>query len=407
MQILSTFSFENISKHISQINSPIKNLLAQSTIYTAVIGVLWKNRRVAILSKESIPYAGLLASYVGISALSMKVCDKNKVKVIVPLLMVSTAALAAYGYFGKDKTGKSINQTHLWVSFAASSCLIGLGSFFIHKLRTSYEIKEANRSFKFEKYVEDHCPNINPQEALKTSKKGCEIIKEIIQGNRLEDSNKRESLRSVCWFLMYIAVINEQPFIEGTFDLEDKNYQFFNFFKEIFYSRRSTHYNTRKIPDDQGTKDLGCDLERLPAGKRTVLMGRIQTLGGAKHIFIKMENSGADFNIFKGGHLLKNTAHLVRHALGFMKSQAKRRFPKRFGEVGGDPLHRKEHMLEKDKKRCHHLLRKVNPTIYQDRKVDFDDYGFQFFIPELQEYANGEEIKKNLVELENRYGKNI
>ncbi|MDN3509144.1 MAG: hypothetical protein P0S93_03910 [Candidatus Neptunochlamydia sp.] len=100
----------------------INNFIVESAIYTTVIGFLWKNRGVAILSKESIPYAGLLASYIIISASSMGVCDKdkNKNKEIIPLLGLATAALAAYGYFGKDKIAKSIDQKHLGKAFLAS-----------------------------------------------------------------------------------------------------------------------------------------------------------------------------------------------------------------------------------------------------------------------------------------------
>lgn len=121
-----------------KISQETKNFLVESLISTAVIATLWKSRKIALLSKESLPYAYLATSYVAASALFREDPEENR-SGMFGLIAFSTAALGFYKYYGAGRVAKSIIGKHLWISIGAT----GSGIALYHSIPTRTNIDEV------------------------------------------------------------------------------------------------------------------------------------------------------------------------------------------------------------------------------------------------------------------------
>lgn len=245
---------------------------------------------------------------------------------------------------------------------------------------------------EFIKYVETQCEGVEVIVAVEKAARGLKLIQQLHLGKEVKQENLEQQLSDACWGMMLYAITNKQAFREGTFDFPDPNHRFFHFFESTLYGRRASHYETRTILMEEGPWEgyghFGLDIYRdgsndLPANKRTVLIGRIQTRDGSNRTYLKMEEWGANLNILSDSRALPNLDHIINHGYEFLVCQAKTYLPQIFGVwVDGEPYIRKEFMFQDDRNMCialHEDICKIK--IMEGYPFDLDGYGFQDAIP--------------------------
>ena len=264
---------------------------------------------------------------------------------------------------------------------------------------------------KFQDYVNVHCPGIDfEKEAKPLAQEGIEIYQKLYRNEHVEPTNLEDKLRAVCFGLMAHAANKEQPFVEGTFDIKDPGHRLFHFFFPALYGRSSSHYQSRAIPFEDGIwKDyahFGCDLEKLPAGKRTVVMGRIETRDQSQRIYLKMENWGANLNFYSDSNARANFLQVLNHTLEFFQSQGNK-ISSWIPPVGEGHNTRKEHLPEDDIRKINAFRNKIESP---GNSPDIEAYGLQDAIPFLQKALDSDinlelkkQIKAYLEEIKGRY----
>nr|NGX38202.1 hypothetical protein [Chlamydiota bacterium] len=232
---------------------------------------------------------------------------------------------------------------------------------------------------KFQKYVEAFCPRIDfEKEAQPLAQQGLEIRKNLYLGKTVDRTNLENKLNAVCWGLMAQADTKGESFVEGTLDIEDPEYRLFNFFFPILYGRESSHYQERAIPVQggkwNGYSHFGYDFNQLPANQGTVMMGRIQTRDSSKHIYLKMENWGANLHVWRDSlSAVLKIHHLPMHGWQYLVSQ----YQRWWGTVGTGENMRKEHMLPEDTEKFKELIEKIQPFAPDMTLPDLKEYGIQ------------------------------
>jgi len=225
----------------------------------------------------------------------------------------------------------------------------------------------------FKQYVRDHCTGIEIEAACKHAKRGLRLIRKIKSGELINVTPTENDIVAFCWGAMLHMVSKNQAFVEGTIDIEDQDYRIFNylFSTPSCYGRYSSHYESRAIAIEEGKlkgwKHFGIDLDKLPAGMRTVMFGKILSTDKFTHTYLKMETHGANLNIFSDPNARRNIMQPIAHTGGLIVSQFKRHIPSVFGDVGGGPHARKEHLLEEDKKIILELIKQIQE---QDQSIE-------------------------------------
>ncbi len=273
----------------------------------------------------------------------------------------------------------------------------------------------------FDHYVDLHCPGVDVQTARKLATEGIILIQKLRKNEPVEETNLDDQLVEACWGLMLHAITKNQAFVEGTIDIKDPEYRIFNFFFPALYGRSSSHYNKRAIPIENGKwrdyKHFGADLSKLPANKRTVMLGKIATLDGSHRTYIKMENWGANLNLISHPNAMRNFYQVIFHSLEFFESAAKKAAPSVFGEVGGGLNMKKEHMLHKDAAEIATLIEKIQSKkqkMSPPKNSDITEFGFQVIVPyfeqTLREGAISDGLRTHIEDflkrIQDRYGNN-
>ena len=304
---------------------------------------------------------------------------------------------------------------------------IGIGAFtakYTSSLAAEIEldrIEEVPESFA--KYVKESCDGVDTHKAYQKALRGLSLIQDLYQNKNTEQCKLEEKMSDACWGLMLCALEKNQSFVEGTFDLPDPAYRFFNFFRPILYRRSASHYKTRAIALENGPWEgyghFGVDINRngsndLPAHKRAVLIGRIKTRDNSHRIYLKMESWGANLNLLSDSRALLNIEHLFFHSYEFFKCQCKNTMPQIFGDwVENDPSIRKEFMFRADRAKCINLQQKISKLANIKENFEIDEYGFQDAVPYFKAALNDPSVAQNsqlheninefIQDVENRY----
>ena len=251
-----------------------------------------------------------------------------------------------------------------------------------------------------ENYVSQHCPGVPFNKVKEMASEGIQIIQKLRKNEKIEQTNLDNKLAAVCWGFMAHAITKGQPFVEGTFDINDPDNRIFHFFLPTLYGRASSHYKKRTISFEKGPWSgyghFGLDLNMLPSGKRSVMMGRIETRDRSNRTYLKMENWGANLNVRTDPRALANFHQVVAHSLEFFESQAKHNLPGIFGEVGGGLHMRKEHMLLKDKEKITQFIQEAQKHDPSIQMSDLNEYGFQDAIPCLEDLTHNNHLRSDL-----------
>lgn len=158
-------------------------------------------------------------------------------------------------------------------------------------------------------------------------KEGKQIYKEILTG-KISSPEKygkgsAHAVTALTWFLMDIALKKGQGHEQGAFCLEDKDSKLYNFLlkAEGCGDRESSHFIERSDAWTGGTKLMmksaahkGIDvLNGLPAGKRHLLFGQVNTHLGEKNkiLFLKLEDFSPFTTTAYGYDMLMHGADLV------------------------------------------------------------------------------------------------
>jgi len=134
------------------------------------------------------------------------------------------------------------------------------------------------------------------------------------------------------WGLMAIADGKGESFSEGSFVLEGNSAR--TIFDQLMtipkvYSRRSSHF------PGQCDKQYGLDFTTcLPANKRTILFGMVNTHDGQQVLFIKPENWGANHQDLK---------HFANHTFDFIHAQYVKRLRPGYDDRPGTAKERIPH----------------------------------------------------------------
>lgn len=267
---------------------------------------------------------------------------------------------------------------------------------------------------RFKEYVMNHCGQISLEIAYGRALKGLKFYRSFYNGQipifpDHSDELLKEQLADMCWGFMFQACMKNQSFIEGTFDIRDEGYRIFNYFRPILYGRYSSHYKRRIIKDITDRSEwshFGCDYEigNLPAGKRSVMLGCINTRDGSERIYIKMENFGANLDVMQDPTAQAYCLHPIAHTAEFILSQSKHLAPSIFGEAGNCPDMHKEHILIQDKKKIQNFLTLISELFNISNSVNIEEYGFQDFILFLEKNILnlGNELNNEQLNLINR-----
>lgn len=263
----------------------------------------------------------------------------------------------------------------------------------------------------FKEYVRKHCPGVSINKAKQHAHAGIDLIQKLRRGEQINDPSE-EQLRDFCWGAMLHAITKNEGFVEGTINIKDPDYRIFNFLFRIpsCYGRSSSHYPHRAILIEEGKlKDnshFGVDLDSLPAQKGTVLFGKIDTLDKSHHTYFKMENYGANLNIYSDPNARKNIWQLVPHTFEFLISGAKKLAPNFFGEVGGGLNMRKEHLPGSDKKIIQNLIKEIQEqdhTFQAPTEKVITEYGFAIAIITFSKALKLETIQPELKDRIEKY----
>jgi len=173
-------------------------------------------------------------------------------------------------------------------------------------------VDEADCPEAFKSYLEEYCPGVAAGEALRYAARGEKFLK-IVRENRsaaLKNSQKRECMASLVWYLMFIAVEQKKGFSQGTFRIEDPGFKVFDYFRRfqgpdssesevpVFYLRASSHFPGIT---PEGESHYGIDIHEgcenspapLPADKRTVVFQCLADPASSRQeIYIKPEDFG-------------------------------------------------------------------------------------------------------------------
>jgi len=274
----------------------------------------------------------------------------------------------------------------------------------------------VDRADPFKTYVERYC-TVPFEVAEQLKNLGFRVIEAIQRGNEVPHEGKPDlQFTAVCWALMYYASRNKQAFFEGTFVLKDKNYRLFNYFLPNMYVRASSHFKRRAIPVKErgGWAHFGLDVEitpdfALPARKRHIMMGKIESFDGRDRIYIKPENWGTN---------PLRPFHIFGHGVEFVESQGKRRLPWLFGDVGSGDAYQKEHILPDDDITFREIYfdesfpPALKPANENQFWIDYQDFGLEFVVQFLLEISTRKDLPLSisdrvatfLRELRQRYG---
>lgn len=251
----------------------------------------------------------------------------------------------------------------------------------------------------FGNYVERHCPNITFERAKRLANDGTILIQKLMRNEKVALDNIDHKLICACWGLMLHACNKNRPFVEGTLDIKDIGLRIFNFFSlsPLIYQRKSSHYSSRA--DRHFGIDLQAQGDPLPAGKRTVLFARINTLDGTPRTYLKMENWGANINFHNDKNAWYNSYQVFPHTLEFFASISKKLFPSVFGEVGGGEDHCKEHLSEEIKSTIKALFDKIKEQekhINPPSNEQVKEYGYHIVIPFFEEMLDLDTLQDEL-----------
>lgn len=245
---------------------------------------------------------------------------------------------------------------------------------------------------KFEDLVLEHCPNVNCETAKYYAKLGVNLINDLHAGNKIEPKDLEKKFIAVCWGLWFQSIENGQAFKEGTIVLDGT--EIFDFFLPFMYGRSSSHFPKQAIPIEEGPwkgySHFGFDPKLpLPAGKGTILMGKIQfDPKGPQKTYLKMETHGTRFSL--NPTVLWGT---LMHGYEFARNQVARKF----FDIDSGELKRKEHLLEDDRKVIQNICSKAQKHI-SFVMPDLKNYGFLHAIPLLENLSESEKVPCELKE---------
>lgn len=204
-----------------------------------------------------------------------------------------------------------------------------------------------------------------------------EAFIQLLQAGQLDRctrEEKRQYALPFTWWLMSKAIEKGQGFQQGMFMFEDPSHRIADFFGQVATKRASSHYHGRI----KGS-NFGIDVASgLPYGFRTVLFGKLSTLGPneGEWSFWKPENYG-----------IESLKEIVRHGLDYLWSRVEFLFGCEQG-----PRDHKEDLLplfKEHKKR----MKKAGFTV---PFIKMKDWGISGLIAALSPYMKNKECFEEL-----------
>lgn len=225
--------------------------------------------------------------------------------------------------------------------------------------------------------------------------------KELLENNEnKEDLNKKAA--NFVWFCFALAISKDQSFEEGTFLISDPNLQLYKFLAELGQYRKSSHFNsyakvTRK--EYAVSSQMGLDLNNLPAGKGTLLFGKINEDSKkpeSDFMFIKPENYGVNWFSFP------------LHAQEYLFAQLRKRLPTAINPLGTDDeeYYRKERIPADVANAYSNIIKEIEELSIEKNinfGIDFKEnlkeahgLGINFIYSQLPILLNLENLSENI-----------